>query len=33
MFLYYNKTLFDKNGWAPPKTQADLNTIGEALLC
>jgi raffinose/stachyose/melibiose transport system substrate-binding protein len=32
MVLYYNKTLFDKNGWAPPKTMAELNTIGEALL-
>jgi len=32
MVLYYNKTLFDKNGWAPPKTMAELNTIAEALL-
>src|SRR5580700_10075464 len=32
MVLYYNKTLFDKNGWGPPKTMAELNTIGEALL-
>jgi raffinose/stachyose/melibiose transport system substrate-binding protein len=32
MVLYYNKTLFDKNGWAPPKTMADLNTLAEALM-
>jgi raffinose/stachyose/melibiose transport system substrate-binding protein len=32
MVLYYNKTLFDKNGWAPPKTMAELNTIAEALM-
>jgi Bacterial extracellular solute-binding protein len=30
MVLYYNKTLFDKNSWAPPKTMADLNTLAEA---
>src|SRR5882757_3396964 len=26
MVLYYNKTLFEKNGWQPPKTLAELNT-------
>ncbi|WP_158818795.1 ABC transporter substrate-binding protein [Methylocapsa sp. S129] len=31
MVLYYNKTLFDKNGWTPPKTMAELNTIAEAM--
>jgi raffinose/stachyose/melibiose transport system substrate-binding protein len=31
MVLYYNKTLFDKNGWAPPKTMAELNALGEAM--
>jgi len=31
MVLYYNKTLFDKNGWAPPKTMAELNAVGEAM--
>jgi len=31
MVLYYNKTLFDKNGWAPPKTMPELNAIAEAM--
>ncbi len=31
MVLYYNKTLFDKNGWQAPKTLGELNTIAEAL--
>ena len=31
MVLYYNKTLFDKNGWQPPKTMADLEALAEAM--
>jgi raffinose/stachyose/melibiose transport system substrate-binding protein len=31
MVLYYNKTLFDKNGWSPPKTLAELNAVAEAM--
>jgi len=31
MVLYYNKTLFDKNGWQPPKTLADLNKLAAAM--
>jgi raffinose/stachyose/melibiose transport system substrate-binding protein len=31
MVLYYNKTLFDKNGWAPPKTKADLDSLAAAM--
>ncbi len=30
--LFYNKTLFDKNGWAPPTTTAELETVADALL-
>lgn len=30
MFLYYNKTLFEKNGWKPPKTLADLEHVAAA---
>jgi raffinose/stachyose/melibiose transport system substrate-binding protein len=29
MFLYYNKTLFEKNGWTPPKTLAELQKIAD----
>ena len=29
VFLYYNKTLFAKNGWEPPKTLDDLKKIAE----
>jgi raffinose/stachyose/melibiose transport system substrate-binding protein len=29
VFLYYNKTLFAKNGWEPPKNLADLKKIAE----
>ena len=32
MVLYYNKTLFDKNGWTPPKTKAELDTLANAML-
>ena len=31
MVLYYNKTLFAKNGWQPPKTLAELNTLAAAM--
>ena len=31
MVLYYNKSLFDKNGWTPPKTLDDLNTLAAAM--
>jgi raffinose/stachyose/melibiose transport system substrate-binding protein len=31
MVLYYNKTLFDKNGWTPPKSIAELNALAEAM--
>ncbi len=31
MVLYYNKTLFDKNGWTPPKTLAELNALATAM--
>ena len=27
--LWYSKTLFDKNGWTPPATWADVLTLGE----
>lgn len=30
--LFYNKTLFDKNGWAPPTTTAELETVADAML-
>ncbi|MGO1074412.1 ABC transporter substrate-binding protein [Inquilinus sp. CA228] len=29
--LFYNKTLFDENGWQPPKTIAELETLAEAM--
>ncbi len=32
MVLYYNKTLFDKNGWKAPKTKAELNALAEAMM-
>ncbi|HEY1942941.1 MAG TPA: extracellular solute-binding protein [Roseiarcus sp.] len=31
MVLYYNKTLFDKNGWTPPKTLAEVNALAAAM--
>ena len=31
MVLYYNKTLFDKNGWTPPKTAEELNALAAAM--
>jgi raffinose/stachyose/melibiose transport system substrate-binding protein len=31
MVLYYNKTLFDKNGWTPPTTMKELNMLAEAM--
>jgi raffinose/stachyose/melibiose transport system substrate-binding protein len=32
ILLYYNKTLFDEHGWAPPKTLADIEFLcGEAV--
>lgn len=32
MVLYYNKTLFDKNGWTVPKTKAELDTLAAAMM-
>ena len=32
MVLYYNKTLFDKNGWKPPKTRAELEALASAMM-
>lgn len=29
--LFYNKALFDQNGWQPPKTIAELETLAEAM--
>ena len=29
--LFYNKTLFDANGWTAPKTIAELETLAEAM--
>jgi raffinose/stachyose/melibiose transport system substrate-binding protein len=29
--LFYNKTLFDQNGWKPPKTIAEMETLAEAM--
>jgi raffinose/stachyose/melibiose transport system substrate-binding protein len=31
MVLYYNKTLFEKNGWTPPKTLAEVNALATAM--
>jgi raffinose/stachyose/melibiose transport system substrate-binding protein len=31
MGLWYNKTLFDQNGWAAPKTISELETIADAV--
>ena len=31
MVLYYNKTLFAKNGWQPPKTLDELNGLAAAM--
>jgi raffinose/stachyose/melibiose transport system substrate-binding protein len=31
MVLFYNKTLFDKNGWMPPKSLAELTTLAEEM--
>jgi raffinose/stachyose/melibiose transport system substrate-binding protein len=30
--LFYNKTLFDTNGWVAPKTIAELETLADAML-
>ncbi len=32
MTLFYNKTLFDKNAWQPPKTLAELQTLAAAMM-
>jgi raffinose/stachyose/melibiose transport system substrate-binding protein len=32
MVLYYNKTLFDKNGWTAPKTKSELDTLAAAMM-
>ena len=29
--LFYNKTLFDANGWSAPKTIAELETLADAM--
>lgn len=29
--LFYNKTLFEANGWTPPKTIAEFETLAEAM--
>ncbi len=31
MHLYYDKVLFQRNGWTPPKTLAELETLAEAM--
>jgi raffinose/stachyose/melibiose transport system substrate-binding protein len=31
MILYYNKTLFEQNGWSPPKTMDDLMTLAQTI--
>ena len=31
MHLYYDKVLFEKNGWTPPKTLAELETLADAM--
>jgi raffinose/stachyose/melibiose transport system substrate-binding protein len=31
MILYYNKTLFEQNGWAPPKTIDELLTLAQTI--
>ena len=30
--LFFNKTLFEKNGWQPPETLAELETVADAML-
>lgn len=30
--LFYNKTLFEANGWTPPTTTAELETLADAML-
>lgn len=30
--LFYNKTFFEKNGWTPPTTTAELETLADAML-
>jgi raffinose/stachyose/melibiose transport system substrate-binding protein len=31
MVLYYNKTMFDQNGWRPPETLAQLDALAELM--
>ncbi len=31
MILYYNKTLFEQNGWTPPKTIDELMTLAQTI--
>ena len=31
LILYYNKTLFDANGWTPPETMDELIALGEEI--
>ncbi|MDP9363377.1 MAG: extracellular solute-binding protein [Chloroflexota bacterium] len=31
LVLYYNKTLFEENGWQPPATMAELMTLAEQI--
>jgi raffinose/stachyose/melibiose transport system substrate-binding protein len=31
LVLYYNKTLFEQNGWEPPKTLDELNALAEQI--
>lgn len=31
LVLYYNKTLFEANGWAPPKTYEELMTLSQTI--
>ena len=31
MILYYNKTLFEENGWEPPTTIDELMAVSEAI--
>lgn len=32
MTLFYNKTLFDKNAWQPPKTLAEVQALAAAMM-
>ena len=31
LVLYYNKTLFEQNGWEPPKTLDELTALAEQI--